>query len=186
MKKVTRRQALKRGGITLALTGATATLGFPMMAKADDSELLAMNRKLEAAKLEEEAACNAYSEAEGAAFKEAGKRPENPDFFYNPEVLQWEPRTPRATQEERDDYERDDAQYEKGLKRAEAKHGVKAADNRNQKAAEHTDAIEAALLAIPAATVAGVLLKARIITGEGDPSEAAVRGLLADLERLAT
>ena len=40
-KHITRRQALNRGGMALAVTGATATLGFPLLAKADDAELLA-------------------------------------------------------------------------------------------------------------------------------------------------
>ena len=40
-KHITRRQALNCGGMALAVTGATATLGFPLLAKADDAELLA-------------------------------------------------------------------------------------------------------------------------------------------------
>lgn len=38
-----RRQALK-SGVALAATVATATLGFPALAKSDDKELFAMSR----------------------------------------------------------------------------------------------------------------------------------------------
>ncbi|MCH7936247.1 MAG: hypothetical protein IH994_04035 [Proteobacteria bacterium] len=198
MKNLSRREALNVGGKSLAVAGAaTAILGIPLMAKADDSRLFAMNRKLEAARVKENDACHAYSEAEGAAFKEAGPKPQDPGFIFHSEAPEgWNEKVRKLAAEHGADkspeakeraekYKRAVATYEKAKKHAVAKHGVEAADRRSQKALEHTDAIEAELLAIPAVTVAGVLLKARILTGEGDPSEAAVRGLLTDLERLA-
>ena len=209
MKTLSRRQALQCGGTTLAVAGLT--LGFPMTAKADDSELLAMNRKLEAAKVKEDDAGHVYSEAEGAAFKERGPRPEDPDNVYNPETLQWEYQAPEAPEgwgekvrelnaeyqaslppdvkERTEEYRRASAAYAEAEKRAEAKHGVEAADRRHQEAMHQRDAIEAELLMMPAATVAGMLLKARIAEGwvddDGQPEHTAVLGLVADLERLA-
>ena len=190
-----RRQALK-SGVALAATVATATLGFPALAKGDDKELFAMSRKLEAAKVKENDASHAYSVAEGAVFKEAGPKPQDPDFIFHEAPVGWNEKIRKLAAEYEADqsaevkarsekYKRAVAAYEKARKRAEAKHGVEATERRQLKAMERTDALEAKVLAIPAVTVAGVLLKARIITGEGDPSEAAVRGLLTDLNRLA-
>lgn len=216
---VNRRAALK-SGLALAVTGAGATLGFsmPTMAKAegDDSAILAMVPKMERAKADEGAACDAYSAAEEAAHDDAGPMPRHPHYHYNEETMRWEYLTPEApatwneavkeliaqyedeagpeAKAEVEEYEKAYAVYKRARKVAKRKHKVKAAERRSARATDYTWNLHHQVLAMPAATFAGLLVKARIL-GEwtlvthGDDSDdiesVAVRAMLADLERLA-